>query len=426
MVDINTHKTLVEILQPLSEALINAAYIEINFSEKAKKACDSLNIETEKIQDKLRLITSSIEPTIFSNLDELFNIKEITASSSFLIFDNDRVISYLDGKTYINFQQTDNYYLISNLKAYLEFQSFLKIQESETDDAFYFVDAYNKDLRKISFVSLAEKGRLNIIYDFKAPHFDTEIDYSKGFERFKACFNEENKSLAKFLKSSMINIASRFPAETQFKQLFESLNEIVDKARINFEVYLNNLSIDKIRKDYDEVKSKYFNSLSDILSKLSQKIIALPIGVSATLFAIDKVKDNPFFLYFLMGALLLTSIYISLLLRIHFKDLSYVSRVFHADYNSLLENNFFSKYPEEKTLFEEIKTRITDRIKFLKLLIESYFWVMNLANLVIIGFIFWLFGIKLMAIALISLPLIIIVTAVRNYVLERENNELEG
>ena len=54
------------------------------------------------------------------------------------------------------------------------------------------------------------------------------------------------------------------------------LNEITNNARINFEIYLNNLSIDKIRKEYDEYKSKYFKDVSEILNNLTQKIIGFP------------------------------------------------------------------------------------------------------------------------------------------------------
>src|SRR5690606_4683270 len=108
---------------------------------------------------------------------------------------------------------------------------------------------------------------------------------------------------------------------------FEKLNEITNSARINFEIYLNNLSIDKIRKDYDEYKSKYFKDVSEILNNLTQKIICLPIFIATTLFAIEKVKESPIFLIIIIIAILITTIYLILLLRINFYDLKYIDTI---------------------------------------------------------------------------------------------------
>lgn len=422
MSKIHYHKTVFDLIKDSTNPLIDASFIEINNTPNAIQKAQEISIEFETIQNRLRLITSTIQTKIFDSIDSFLTIKEITEISNFLIIDNENAISFFENTTFVNFEQKENY-LISNQKVFLEFLSILKRHESETDDAFHFVDSFNKDLRKISFVSLSDKGRLNITYELKAPLFDTTKNFNKQLDRFKACFDNENKSLLKFLKSATIATASNFPAEQRLKMLIESLDEVVEKARINFEVYLNNLSIDKIKKDYDEVKSKYFNSLSDILSKLSNKIIALPIGISATLFAVDKINDSNFFLLFLLGAIIVTSIYISLLLRIHFNDLNYISKIFHYDYNTLLDNNFFSKYPEEKKLFEEIKKRITDRITFLKTIIESYYWIMNIANIIISVSILGKLGVVENGLILSTLGLIFIIVIFRNYVLNNDEEQ---
>lgn len=423
MADINYHKELVEIIGTINDAVIDASYIEINYTEDIIERCKSLNIDTEIIQSKLRLLTNSIKTKVFGSIRAFLNTKEINQKSNFLIYYNSKVVSYIEEITYQDFKAKNGCYLIKNTKTYLEFQTFLKEQEQEIDGTFHFVDSYNKDLRKIIFVSLSEKGRLNITYDISIPLFDEAQDFSRGFERYKSCFREESTSLSKFLKSATINLVSNYPTESRFKQYFETLNEIVDKARINFEVYLNELSIDKIKKDYDDVKSKYFNGLSDILSKLSQNIIALPIGIAAILFAIEKIKDVPSFLYLLIAVILITSTYISLLLRVHFRDLVYIEKVFNYDYSVLIENNFFKKYPKETILFCEIKDRINDRVKLLKLVIESYFWIMNLANLFILSLLFSYLKIRENVIYVIVIATLIVLTVARNYILDKTDAE---
>lgn len=421
---IDYHKILFQILTSTNSVKVDASFIQIDQpSEDIQEKLNEIGAEVENLAGGvIRIIPNSINTTLFTNIEEFRKIRKIHSDSDILILEQP-AISYFDSNTYIDFKSSDSEFLIVNTKAYLEFQNFLKQQEKESDESFHFVDSFNIDFRKLSFVSLSEKGRLTIKYDLVIPEFDREKDYSIALNKFKSCFNEESNNLPKFLKSALINTASSYSTETRFKQLFESLEDIVTKAKMNFEVYLNNLSIDKIKKDYDDLKSKYFGSLSDILSKLTSKIIALPITISATLLAIDKVDDVPFFLYFLLFAILTTSIYLSLLLRIHFRDLRYVERIFNSDYNTLLSNKFFTKYPDESELFKEIKDRITKRINFLELIVKSYFWILNFSNVIIIGYILNKIGMPSNGTLLSSLALLIVITLVRNYIIEEENKE---
>lgn len=421
---IEYHKKLFQILSSTTAVKIDASFVQIDKpQESIEEKLNEIGAKFEHLAGGvIRIITNSINTTLFANIEEFRKVRKINSDSNILIL-AEPVISYFDCNTYVKFELSASEFLINNAKAYLEFQDFLKQQEKETDESFHFVDSFNKDFRKLSFVSLSEKGRLTIKYDLAIPELDRKKDYSKALEKFKFCFDEESNNLPKFLKSTLIHTASSYSAETRFKQLFESLEDIVIKAKMNFEVYLNNLSIDKIKKDYDELKSKYFRSLSDILSKLTNKIIALPIAISATLLAIDKVDDVPFFLYFLLFAILVTSIYLSLLLRIHFSDLKYVEKIFYSDYNTLLSNNFFTKYPDESELFEEIKDRITKRINFLKLITESYFWILNFSNVIIIGYILNKIGMPTNGTLFISIALLIVIALIRNYIIEKEKKE---
>lgn len=420
MSNIDYHRSLFEIISPLNATIVDTSFIEVDYSENRKKKCERIGIKTETIQNnKLRLLTDSLSFKIFQDIDHfLYKARDIQNGSDFLILDYERPISFIKNKTYVNFELHQNYFLVSNTKSYLEFIDFLKEQEKETDEAFHFVDSFNKDLRKISFVSLSDKGRLNITYDLKVPFFNPNEDFSIGLNKFKSCFNEENKTLPKFLKAETINYAAKLSNKTRLKELFENLDDVVEKAHVNFEVYLNNLSIDKVKKDYDEVKSKYFNDLSEILSKLTNKIILLPIGISALLFAINKVKDNDIFLLLIILSILVTSAYISTLLKVHFKDLQYINRIFKNDYKILIDNNFFTKYPEEKSIFEEIKTRVTDRIKLLKIFIESYYWVMNLANVSIIAIGLYFIELQIYIIAFIVILILFFLIVIRNSIIK--------
>lgn len=414
---IDFHKGIFNLISDSKDRTINTSFIEIDNTPQAVQYSTELSIELEVIHDRLRLITRSFGTKIFESINSFLHITELPITTDILILDGENSISFIDGITYLNFEKDENH-LINNHKVYLDFLSILKKYEVETEDSFHFVDNYNRDLRKISFVSLADKGRLNINYDLQAPFFNTKTNLTESFGKFTACFDEDNKSLLKFLKSSIISTASNFPVDKRMQLLIESLDEIVEKARINFEVYLNNLSIDKIKKDYDELKSKYFDSLSEILSKITQKIIALPIGVAATLFTVDKITESTFYLVFILCTLIATSIYLSIVLGMNFKDLNYISKIFHNDYNTLLGNPFFQNRPEEKIFFEEIKNIIKDRIFRLKKIIESYYWIMNIANTVIIVFIFYKIGIPTNALYFLIIALTLGLILLRNDILK--------
>lgn len=172
------HTTLFALIKGSTNPLIDASFIEIDNNLDAVQKATELSINIEIVQNRLRLIPNSIQTKIFDSIDSFLSIKEITDNSNFLIIDNENAISFFDKTTFVNFERKENY-LISNQQAFLEFLSILKQHEIETDDAFHFVDSYNKDLRKISFVSLSDKGRLTITYELKAPLFDPNRNLKK-------------------------------------------------------------------------------------------------------------------------------------------------------------------------------------------------------------------------------------------------------
>lgn len=423
MSDVNYHLTLSKLIDPFPDAVVTSTYIEIANSPEKQAECAALDIEIEVVQNKLRLLSHTFKIKVFKSFDELLLASDINRLENIIIFDNGRTISYINGETYIDFVAVDKNYCVENVKCYRTFHAFLKNHETETEELFYFVDLHNRDLRKISFISLSDKGRLDISYGLECPRFDDSKDLRPGFEKFKACFDDNNKSLAKFLKAAVISVGSTYPAEDRMKLLFESLVAVVEKARINFEVYLNGLSVEQIKKDYDEIKSKYFNTLSDILAKMSQNIIGLPIAISAVLLSLDKVKENLVYALLLTCILLVTTAYLCILLRVYTKDLGYVKRIFDQDFLTLSGNKFFKKYPTELTLFEEVRKRVTEKISLLHIIIESYFWIINAANLVVVAILLDSINTSAMAIFWISLILILLIISLRNYILGEESTE---
>lgn len=417
MNDIHQHEKFYKILSSYKDYNLSHDYIEVKKDINKLAEIKELGFKVETLHDTDRIFINN-QFRIYKDINSFLATHKIKCGDNIFILSNK--VSFIEDKTYINFIEKDDYFLFTNSIFYLKFLQKLKDLENEIDGSFHFIDSYNRDARKITMVSIAEKSRLTITYDLKIPHFDEQTDFSTGYKDFIQCFEDNNKNLPRFLKTATINTVSVYENKEKLNLFFENLNSIVYKAKINFEVYLNELSLDKVKKDYDEVKTKYFSSLSDVLTKLTASILALPIALSTLLFSIDKLKDNPTYLIAIIFIVLFTTLFVSSLLRINFRDLIFTENLLLKDYKTLVENNFFVKYGSEKDIFDDVKSRIIERIKYLKIIIESYFWVMNGFNVLIVGLILNHFDCSKTTIYIVLILISLAISLFRNYIFEKD------
>jgi hypothetical protein len=405
------------------QLVIDGEVIELLYSPATVASLQEMHIHPEIIRDaRIRIVKHELPFTFFSHPDEFYLSESLPDDPNLLIFDRDLPVSYVDGKTYLGFEERSDCFIVANAISFLQFLAFLRDRESYTDGTFNFIDYYSKDHKRIVLTSLTEKGRIILTYGPGTPRLDNSIDYSAGLINFRKCFQADNERFLIFLKSSIIEFASGVDPHKRFTAVFVSLDTIIAKAKVNFEVYLNNLSIDKFKHDYDEVKSKYFTELSGILSTLTQKILGLPVGLAATLFALENVKNNDFFLYVLIALLFVTSGYLNILLKINFKDLINLDKQFKTEYGNLMGNPFFTNCPEQRVFFEEMKDRFYDRLIFLKRITDSYYIVLNLCNVLLFSYILFLLNLRSSAILIVDLGLLLLVAVVRTYLLQ-ENRD---
>lgn len=378
---INNHQRIYDIFKD-SEFTINSDDIVFQYSANIEKQFSELNIKIEKIREEtITVEKSDLKVSVYEHFENYLKLNEVEKNENVLIINKENVpFSLFNNQTFINFIQDDNNFFFSNSKSFNEFIEFIKSQDLDSDEAFHFVDYVNKTIRKIVFTSLSEKGRVIIKYFNEVQNFDNKIKYSIAFENFKTCFSKENMHLPKFLKNSIIEFSTKSKKEIRIYEFFENLESIVKSAKINFEIYLNNLSIDSIKKEYDEFKSKYFKEISEILSNITQKIIGLPIVIATTLFALERVKSSVEFMIMIIITILVTNIYLILLLNINFNDLTYIKTVSNRDYNKLISNKFFVIFEDEKKYFTDINTRLEKRISQLKNVCETYFWIIAITN----------------------------------------------
>ncbi len=396
---------------------IKGDYIKFKFNIDLRSFLQNQGIAFEHIREKeIHIKYQDIGFTIFNNATEYLTNNNVSKTSDVLIlnFNNDEALSKISNLCYLNFKLREDFFFFSNASKFLEFIEFIKNKEQESEDSFHFIDYSNNINRKIVLTSISEKSRIILKYFKEVPVTPNDKDFSEGLALFKNCFVADNLSLPKFLKSSLIKFASRYDFEDRMSLVFQNLKSIVDDAKMNFEIYINNLSIDNIRKDYDNYKSKYFSEVSDVLRKLSQQIIGFPILIASTLFAVEKIKSNESLLWILSIVILVTTIYLILLLRMNFRDLKYVEQLSKKDYQSIQNNNFFIKFPDELEIFTHIKTRISIRIKTLIIVCESYFWILSLSNTALIALmLYYIEVIPNYRIIPISIGILVIIILVR-------------
>lgn len=389
----------------------------INFLEKK-----GIKYETVKVESVF-INYVDLGFTVFKNPTQYLTLSTVKKNLDSLILncDEHKALSKIGDKYYKDFKPTEGFFFFSNAKYFFEFIEFLKSKDQETEDAFHFIDYANDVSRKIVLTSLTEKSRIILKYFNEIPQTPDYEDLSIGYNLFKECFSKENINFPKFLKSSLIKFASRYEENQRLKLVFQNLKSIVEDARINFEIYINNLSIDKIRKDYDDYKSKYFAEVSEVLKKLTQQIIGFPIAIASTLFAVEKVKANSTFLWFIAIVILVSTVYLIFLLRMNFRDLKYVEQLSDKDYQAIKDNNFFIKFPDEFQIFKRIKIRMTTRIKNLVIVCESYFLILSLANTALICLIMSYLDVPGTGIVFIAIVIMLIMILARNQIWDEKN-----
>ena len=401
-------KVFFNLISPINQISVIHGDIEIKTKPEILEKSKEFGFEVEDLGEKTRILMKSL-PFVFFKSKEEFNSKfHFKDSDDILLIESEQVYSKIGEKVYINFEESESF-IFKNPISYKNFISFLKSKESEDDNGFQFTDSMNLDFCRIILISESGTSRLRIKYNETLPDLDVKIDYSISLNKFIDCFKGTDKYFPRFLKTALIEFGNNLIESDRLKGIFEGLEKIIKKAEINFQVYINELSIEKIKKDYDELKSKYFKELSETLGKITQKIIALPIGISASLVAIERIKDNTQFLIFLLIIIFSTSILISFLINSNLKDLVYLKKIFSMEYNQFKGNGFFTKFPEELDLFNEIKDKFVNRVRFYFNLSNVFFWVMNLGNSYLILYILSNFeiitigGIYFISIVLISL-----------------------
>jgi hypothetical protein len=293
-----------------------------------------------------------------------------------------------DEVTYRDFEPLANDFSIQNADYYYKFLQFLKSQEHKEDQPFYFVDNFSWDNRIIVFSSLKREGRLSIPFSARPPRLSRGYQFRKRYKRFVSAFEAENRQMPKFIKAELFAFLSKEERDGRMESFIRKIDEILDIAGQNHELYISEISLENIKKEYQEHIEKYFQSLRDILGKISTQIIGMPLSITAAAFATYKSIDSLLVLIIIVAVFVIYTIYMIFIVRLQRQDVFEVKTQANSDYKKISTGDFFVRHPEEIFVFDKVMLRLKARIGTLEYLIGIFYFTLLLTNALFVEFLF--------------------------------------
>ena len=334
---------------------------------------------------------------IFKNTTELLNNEiEIKLTSckfqdTFFYFDYDNFlrdfeyykdvfnksnIVVLDFETKILFKEIDEVFTsekadLFNYIQYRELQNFLISKNEFTP--------YHDNLSKQFVIIGKEKGAFHIGYNLLEKR-KISIENIKPFvDELKTEFVK--KEFIQFFKDVIINSIHSTDTNDRLFELTKSLKLILNLTAKDYESYVLDFAIDKIKSKFKEERNKYFESLEKSIETVTKQIVSFPLTFGATAFASYQVKDKPWILILIVIAYLLYTF-------IAFKVLSI------TDYNILcLKSDVTKEEDEIKNGYEKIYSdfredfiKIWTKIRKLEGLVLILKWILSLLFIIFLAF----------------------------------------
>jgi len=208
--------------------------------------------------------------------------------------------------------------------------SFIKFQETIISIA----DYTNSLVREMVFHT-STKG----VFKLKYPAFPISLDDSKNLTASVQIFLSKisDKTFQLFFKNEIADFVKR-ENNNGFIDLLLGIGGVVEESDRNVELYLKNFSWDTFRSKLYAEKDKYFLALRDILGKIMTQLAAVPISISATIFATYKI-DNAYVLSFVILAFSLYVGFTFYIQTLYYRDTKEISNDFERDFRVIADKS---------------------------------------------------------------------------------------
>jgi len=382
----------------------------ILFSFKAQVKNDVISIlKTSSIEfqdtfEGLEIKTSkkNFDNKVFYNIEHFlhdFKIDDV-ASDFLILFFYDSFLFYnsANNKRYNNKGEIINNYLIENSISSLKVISTLKEK--------VIADYVNTIETEIVFYSTSN-GIFKLKYPLTTPHFDESSSIKENCDSFL------NKISSIDFKRFFVNELFHFlkNSKEQYIDLITYLPEILLEAERNLDIYSKKFSFEKLKTKLIEEKDKYFENLREILGKVFNQLISIPISTTAVVFSVYKI-DSAFGLLIILLSYFIYTLYLIHFLKTYQGDLREIETEFDRDFEIIADKSGL-----EEIIINTEEQKINRRIKNIKQIISAMKIAIIFFFFLILVLVFNQITISLklkIILGIVSLILILIKTFMRN------------
>lgn len=214
---------------------------------------------------------------------------------------------------------------------------------------------FKNDTSKTFTIVSKEYGVFHIGYSIPDYSYFYIIDIAGKSDRLKQEF--EKKEFIQFFKEIIVTSVHSTEEKNRLKVIVRQLDSIIDLTTKDYEAYVSNFAIDKIKSDFKKERETYFESIDRSISSIEKQVVAFPLTFAASVFASYKVQDKPGVLLLILLAYLLYTIIAYMILNMT----AYNVRCLRKDVLSekkAIKKAYGKIYADFKQDFQKIETKI--------------------------------------------------------------------
>jgi hypothetical protein len=217
-----------------------------------------------------------------------------------------------------------------------------------------FAQFKNESTKNFTIIS-KEYGVFHIGFRLPDFYYFYSINLEGKLRRLKDEFAK--KEFIQFFKEIVVASIHSTTEGDRFQTLISQLDSIIDLTSKDYEAYVSNFAIDKIKSEFKEERESYFENIDRGISAIGKQVVSFPLTFAASIFASYKVQDKPGVILLILFAYFLYTLIAILILRMT----SYNVRCLRQDVTAeetQIKTEFRKLFSNFESDFKKIKNKI--------------------------------------------------------------------
>jgi len=233
-----------------------------------------------------------------------------------------------------------------------------------------FAQFSNESTKTFTLIS-KEYGVFHLGYFPPNYQYFYSINIEGKLERLKSEF--QKKEFIQFFKEIVVTSVHSTIEKNRFQIIIRQLDSIIDLTSKDYEAYVSNFAIDKIKSEFREERESYFENIDRSISSIGKQVVSFPLTFAASVFASYKVQDKPGVILLILFAYFLYTVIAILILRMT----SYNVKCLRLDINAE-EKEISTAYGKIYSNFEADFNKIKKKVFNLRVIIIVLYSVLIL------------------------------------------------